>query len=171
VTIKNNGVVESNVVFYLNVSLRPSSAPVTAGTCTLVNGNFYSFSATNVSLTANPGGITNAVFFVALSGSNATPASVDYFTRDGNAVSGTDFFGKAGTLQFPAGVTTEALSIPVYPAAGSGSTKIFYLILANPVNAILGVSQATASIQTAPLLIGPSILLPDGRLQLTVNGE
>jgi uncharacterized repeat protein (TIGR01451 family) len=170
VTIKNSGLVQTNVVFYLNVSLRPSSQPIAIGTCTLVNGNFYSFAVTNTSVIVRPSGVTNAVFFVTLSGSNPVSTSVDYFTRDGNAVSGADYLGKAGTLLFPAGVKTQALSISIYPAAASGSTKIFYLMLANPANATLGISQASASIQTAPLVIGPSTLLPDGRFQLTIGG-
>lgn len=170
VTIENNGLVKSNVVFYLNVSVSPLAAPITTGTCTLINNNFYSFSITNISLTASPNGITNAVFSVSLSGSNYTSASVDYFTRDGTAASGSAYAGKAGTLVFPSGVTNESLSIPVYAIADSAPITTFYLILANPVNAVLGVSQATASILNPHPIIGQSQLLSDGRFQLTVNG-
>jgi hypothetical protein len=170
VTIENNGLVESNVVFYLNVSVSPSAAPIATGSCTLINNNFYGFSVTNISLTSSPSGITNAVFSVSLSGNNYTSASVDYFTRDGTAASGRDYAGKAGTLAFPSGVTTEMLSIPVSATPGYGPTKTFYLILANPVNAVLGVSQAMASILNTDVMIGPSQLLSDGRFQLTMNG-
>jgi uncharacterized repeat protein (TIGR01451 family) len=170
VTIENNGLVESNVVFYLNVSMNPSAAPIVTGTCTLINNNFYSFSVTNISLTAGPSSITNAVFSVRLSGSNYTSASVDYFTRDGTAASGKNYAGKAGTLVFPSGVTNESLSIPVYAIADSAPTKNFYLILANPVNAVLGESQATASILNVEVMIGQSQLLSDGRFRLTING-
>jgi hypothetical protein len=58
----------------------------------------------------------------------------------------------------------------VYATAGYAPPKTFYLILANPVNAVLGVSQATASILNTEVMIGLSQLLSDGRFQLTVNG-
>lgn len=170
VTIQNNGLVKSNVVFYVNVRLTPAGAPLATASCTLINNTFYSFSVTNISLIASLGGTTNAVFIVKLSGSNYTTASVDYFTRDGNAASGKDYMAKAGTLVFPSGVTNGSISIPVYALADSAPIKSFYLILANPVNAGLAVLQAAASILNTNLIVGPSRLLGDGRFQLTVNG-
>jgi uncharacterized repeat protein (TIGR01451 family) len=168
VTIKNSGSVESNVVFYLNVSFSPSAAPIASGTCTLINDNFYGCSVTNTAVAVAPGQITNATFFVTLSGVDSMPGSVEYFTRDGTAVSGIDYLGKAGTLTFPPGVTIQPLSIPVYAAADSNPVKTFYLILANPVNAVLNTSQATATI--LKLVIGPSQLRSDGQFQFAVNG-
>ncbi|HEV7927355.1 MAG TPA: Calx-beta domain-containing protein, partial [Verrucomicrobiae bacterium] len=165
VRIENNNRVESNVVFYLNVSLSPSAPPIATATCTLIDYNFYSFTVTNISLTTGLSGITNAVFFVTLSGSNATTASVDYFTRDGNAASGRDYMGKAGTLVYPAGVEKETVSIPVYGLSDSVPVKTFYLILANPVNALLGTAQATASILSTN---SPSPLFISG---VAVNGS
>jgi hypothetical protein len=172
VTIQDSGLVQSNLVFFLNVGLSPSSAPLATASCTLINNDFYSFSATNISVAAGLSSNTNAVFVVRLSGSNYTSASVDYFTRDGTAVSGMDYLGKAGTLVFPAGVTNGSVSIPVYAASGSAPFKTFYLILANPVNAILAVPQATASILQSNYnpVFGLARLLLDGRCQLTVNG-
>jgi len=170
VVIRDNGLVESNIVFYLIVSVSPSAAPIATASCTLINDNYYSFSVANISLTADPNGMTDAVFYVKLSGSNYTTATVDYFTRDGNAVSGIDYLGKAGTIVFPTGVITGSVSIPVYPFADSVPVKSFYLDLANPVNAVLGVPGATASILRPNLIIGSSQLLLDGLFYLTVNG-
>ena len=48
--------------------------------------------------------------------------------------------------------------------------KTFYLDLANPVNAVLAVPGATASILRPDLIVGSSQLLSDGRFQLTLNG-
>jgi uncharacterized repeat protein (TIGR01451 family) len=168
VTIEDNGMVESNVVFYLNVSVSPLAAPLAAGSCTLINDDFYNFVVSNTSAAVNSSGLTNVVFFVTLSGPNSMPSSVDYFTRDGNAVAGRDYLGKAGTLVFPPGITNESVSIPVYGADDSVPVKTFYFILGNPLNAILGTSQAAASI--LKFVIEPGQLLSDGRFRLTVNG-
>jgi len=170
VTIRDNGLVESNVVFYLIVSVSPSAAPIATASCTLINDNYYSFSVTNISLTADPNGMANAVFIVKLSGSNYTTTSVNYSTRDGSAASGRDYRATAGILVFPAGVTTGSVSILVYAFADSVPVKTFYLDLANPVNAVLAVPGATASILRPDLIVGSSQLLSDGRFQLTLNG-
>ena len=170
VTIRDNGLVESNVVFYLIVSVSPSAAPIATASCTLINDNYYSFSVTNISLTADPTGMANAVFIVKLSGTNYTTTSVNYSTRDGSAASGRDYRAKAGILVFPAGVTTGSVSILVYAFADSVPVKTFYLDLANPVNAVLAVPGATASILRPDLIVGSSQLLSDGRFQLTLNG-
>jgi uncharacterized repeat protein (TIGR01451 family) len=172
VTITDSGLAEPNLVFYFNVGLSPSGPPLSTATCTLLNYDFYSFSVTNISLIAGINGATNAVFFVKLSGSNFTTASVDYFTLDGSAFSGADYLGKAGTLLFGPGVTNVPVSIPVYPKLGPASPKNFYLLLANPQNGVLGTPQATASIlyTNYPLTLGPSRLLTDGRFQLTAEG-
>lgn len=170
VTIENNGLVESNITFYLNVGLTPSGVPLATATCTLINDNFYSFSVTNVSLIAPLDGTTNAVFVIGLSGTNHATASIDYFTRDGSSSAGQDYLSKSGTLVFPPGVTSGSVSIPVYATANSPAVKNFYLVLANPANGVLGVSQASAFILAPNLVIGPSQLRTDGRFQLTVNG-
>ena len=161
---------KSNVVFFVNVRLSPSAAPFATASCTLINNTFYSFSATNTTVVTGLGGATNAVFFVRLAGSNYTTASVDYFTRDGSAAAGKDYMGKAGTLVFPPGVTNGSVSIPVYAPVDAVLVKRFYLILANPINAVLAVPQALATVLNSNLIVGPGRLLGDGRFQLTVNG-
>jgi len=146
VTIRNSSLVESNLVFYLNVSLGSGFPPITQATCTVINYNFYSISTTNVSITAAASGVTNAIFNVRLSASNPLPASVEYFTQDGNAASGRDYLGKAGTLMFPPGTTNESILIPVFGIANSVPLKEFYLNLADSVNASLATTQVAASI-------------------------
>jgi uncharacterized repeat protein (TIGR01451 family) len=172
VTIRDSGIVEPNLVFYLKVGLTPLGPPLAIASCTLLNYDFYNFSVSNISVTAGIDGATNAVFFVKLSGTNSTTASVDYFTLDGSAFSGADYLGKTGSLLFTPGVTNIPLSIPVYPRLGPASPKNFYLLLANPQNGVLGTPQATASIlyTNYPLTLGPSRLLTDGRFQLTADG-
>ena len=168
VTIDNSGLVNSNLTFYLNASLDSSAPPIATGSCTLINDNFYGFSVTNTVVPVTPGQTTNATFFVTLSGVNAMSGSVEYFTRDGTAVSGKDYLGKAGTLSFPPGVTSESLSIPVFGDADATPAKTFYLILADPANAVLNRPQATATI--LKLVIGSGRLLSDGQFQITLNG-
>src|SRR5439155_26968752 len=77
----------------------------------------------------------------------------------------------AGILVFAAGVTTGFVSVLVYAIADSVPVNTFYLDLANPVNAVLAVPGATASILRPDLITGSSQLLSDGRFQLTLNGS
>jgi uncharacterized repeat protein (TIGR01451 family) len=172
VTIRDSGLAEPSLVFYLNLALSPSGPALATASCTLLNYDFYSFSVTNISLIAGINGATNATFFVKLSGTNFAAASVDYFTLDGSAFSGVDYLGKSGTLLFASGVTTVPVSLPVYPKLGPASPKSFYLLLANPQNGVVGVPQATASIlyTNYPLTLGPSRVLTNGNFQLTAEG-
>jgi uncharacterized repeat protein (TIGR01451 family) len=170
VAISNNGQVESNVVFYLNVKLAPIGASLATASCILLNDNFYSFLISNTFVRTSITGATNALFSVTLSGANTSLARVDYFTRDGSAIAGRDYMAKSGTLVFPPGITNAPLSIPVFATSDFASLKTFYLVLANPVNALIGVPQALASIVNGNVVIGSGELLADGRFQITVSG-
>ena len=173
VSIEDDLAVEPKVVFYVNISVNSTSPPIATASCTLLNYDFYGFSATNISLTPPTSGFTNAVFVVQLSGSNPMPSSINYFTQDGSAVSEWDYIGKEGTLDFPPGVTSELISIPIFGTAIYAPGNVFYLVLTDPaLNASLATFQAAGFILAANVNpnLGPSQFLPDGRFQLTVSG-
>ena len=57
---------------------------------------------------------SNAVFTVSVSGNHPNAGiSVDYETRDGSAVAGSDYTATTGTLNIPAGVNAGTITVPV----------------------------------------------------------
>src|SRR5439155_8502010 len=74
--------------------------------------------------------------------------SVDFFTADGSAVSGTDYLGTNGTLTFQAGQTRTNFTISIIDngAVNSNKTVLLFLTNASP-SAVLGTpSSATLTI-------------------------
>jgi hypothetical protein len=61
-------------------------------------------------------------------------------------VAGTDYTPTSGTLTFPAGVTSETVSVPITTVATGGPTKTFTLNLSNPVNATIADGVGIGSI-------------------------
>jgi hypothetical protein len=61
-----------------------------------------------------------AVLTVGLARAHRQVVTVDYRTRDGSALAGTDYKAKSGTLRFRPGEITRSVAIPVYGRAGSG---------------------------------------------------
>jgi sugar lactone lactonase YvrE len=89
---------------------------------------------------------SQASFVVTLDSASTGQVSVDYSTADGSAVAGTDYTPISGTLTFPAGVTSETVSVPITTIATGGPTKTFTLNLSNPVNATIADGLGVASI-------------------------
>jgi hypothetical protein len=103
------------------------------------------------------GGGATAVFTVTLSAPSGEVTTVDYATADGSAVAGIDYLPVSGTLVFSPGVTKQTVSvvIPAQSAYAGPNPLQFVLTLSNPVNAVLGSSQAVASItrQASPPVV------------------
>jgi sugar lactone lactonase YvrE len=89
---------------------------------------------------------SQAAFVVTLDSASTNQVSVNYATANGTAVAGTDYGQTSGTLVFPAGVTSETISVPISTVATGGPTKTFTLNLSSPVNATISRGQATGSI-------------------------
>jgi hypothetical protein len=89
---------------------------------------------------------SQATFTVALDSASTGAVSVNYATANGTAVAGTDYTQTSGTLTFPAGVTSETVSVPVTTVATGGPTKTFTLNLSGASGATISRGQATGSI-------------------------
>jgi hypothetical protein len=89
---------------------------------------------------------SQATFTVTLDSVSASSVSVNYATADGTAAAGTDYTHTAGTLVFPAGVTSETVNVPITTVAAGGPTKTFTLNLSGASGATISRSQATGSI-------------------------
>jgi subtilase family serine protease len=80
----------------------------------LVNVGIYqaSISINNVTITRPHSGLEAMTFTVTLSPTDPSGASVPYTTEDGTAtVANDDYIATSGTLVFPAGVTTETITV------------------------------------------------------------
>jgi sugar lactone lactonase YvrE len=89
---------------------------------------------------------SQASFTVTLDSPSASPVSVNYATADGTAVAGTDYTQTSGTLVFPAGVTSETISVPIITVATGGPTKTFTMNLSGASGATINRAQGTGSI-------------------------
>jgi subtilisin family serine protease len=94
---------------------------------------------------------SRATFTVTLNQPLTTSASVDYTTADGTALAGADYTTTSGTLTFPAGVTTQTVSVPVLFDASASGTRTFSLTLSNPQGAAIPSPGATGTINDVPV--------------------
>jgi hypothetical protein len=84
---------------------------------------------------------SQASFVVTLNSASSSQISVDYATANG-----TGYTQTSGTLVFPAGVTSETITVPITAVATGGPTKTFTLNLSNPVNATIADGVGVGSI-------------------------
>jgi len=103
-------------------------------------------------------GTATALFPVTLSAPQPVPVSVNYSTKDGTAVAGTDYVGiPSTTLTFPAGVTQENIPVTVNGTSVVNSGKTFTVNLAKPTFATLADGSGKAYVSTGsvpPLSVG-----------------
>lgn len=81
-------------------------------------------------------------------GGTETRATVQYSTRNGTALSGTDYVSKTGTLVWEIGdASDKSIIIPIKDNAVSNASKTFFVSLNSPAGAKLGTpSEITVSI-------------------------
>jgi hypothetical protein len=70
-------------------------------------------SVSNTTLLEGTGGSNSAVLTVTLGAAPSFAITVPYTTADGTAVAGQDYTATSGTLTFPAGTTTQMVSVPI----------------------------------------------------------
>jgi hypothetical protein len=58
-------------------------------------------------------GTANMIFTITLSNASDLPVTVNYATRDGTAVVGSDYHARSGTVTFAPGETTKTVAVPV----------------------------------------------------------
>jgi hypothetical protein len=101
----------------------------------------------NVSQPEGSGGTRAASFTVTRTGSTEKTVTVQYATAEGSANAGSDYVGTSGTLTFAPGDATKTIAVLVQGDALPEPDETFTVILSNPTNATLSVSQATRTIQ------------------------
>ncbi len=71
-------------------------------------------------------------FTVTLSHAMPYDLPVTYSTSDGTAVAGVDYTGESGTLDFPAGTTTQTITVPTLLDAADTTGMFFYVTVGDP---------------------------------------
>lgn len=93
-------------------------------------------------------GSVNLTFNVTLTAADAAAITVDYSTAAGSASPGTDFTATIGTLTFPAGTTSQQVTVPVLGDLLDESDEEFSVTLSNLAgNANLADGSATGTIR------------------------
>ena len=119
-------------------------------------------SVSNLSVTEGNGGTTIAIFTVTISQALTSTATVDFTTTSGSATAGTDFIAQVGTLTFPAGTTTQTVTILVNGDVTPEPNEFFFLDLSNPVNVTLGSPEGICQISNDESTTGSQQLLAVG---------
>jgi uncharacterized repeat protein (TIGR03803 family) len=129
-----------------------------------------SVSVGNASALEGPAGNTKVFHLpVSLSSAVSAPVSVAFTTQAGTATVKTDFTSRTGTLTIPAGATAGVIGITVIGDDSFEPDETFVVTLANPVNASLGNSTATAVILNDDLQ--PAVSVGDLGVEAPFPGE
>lgn len=150
VSIFGDTTAEANETFAVNLGGAVNAAIVDGqGIGTITNDDVAPVSVSINSVTVKEGssGFTNMIFTLSLSAASTQSISVSYSTLDGTAKAGSDYVAAFGTVTFNAGETKKTITVQVYGDTVYEANEAFYVQLANPVNAGLGVSKGTGTIQ------------------------
>jgi hypothetical protein len=105
-----------------------------------------SLSVSDVSILEGNSGTRNALVTVSLTGSSNPTVSVRYSTSQGTALSGSDYQAVSGTLNFPKGVTSRSILIPIIGDTTVESDEAFFVNLSNPKKATIADGQGIVTI-------------------------
>lgn len=92
----------------------------------------------NVELTEGHAGNKAFVFQVLLSEPSASPVTVNYSTRNGNAQAGSDYVATSGTLTFAPGEETKPITVQVIGDTVGEDIEVFFVDLAGASGATIG---------------------------------
>ena len=83
-------------------------------------------------------GTTPFVFTVSLSEPSATPITVDFSTRNGTALAGSDYIATSGTLTFAPGEVTKQITVLVNGDTVAEEIEVFFVDLTNVSGGVIG---------------------------------
>lgn len=123
-----------------------------------------SLAITDVRVTEGDSGTVDATFVVTLSAVSGRTVSVNYATADGTAlagggVGGSDYVSASATLTFPAGTTTQSITIKVNGDLLNEADETFRVNLSGAVNATISDNQGIGTIANDDPL--PSLSISD----------
>jgi hypothetical protein len=94
-------------------------------------------SINNVTVTEGDAGTSKAAFQVGLSAASGQTVWVNFATTNGTALAVSDYLPAAETLKFDASETSKTVFIQVVGDTLKEADEDFYVVLSNPVNAVL----------------------------------
>jgi hypothetical protein len=139
--------VEPHETFTLNLS-GPVNATITdgQGVGTILNDDFPAISVNDVAVTEGDTGSVKATFTVSLSQPSPFAASVNYGTSPGTATAAVDYGAVGGTVNFPPGVTSQPVEVPVLGDRIDEANETYSLDLSGPAGATLADPQGQGTI-------------------------
>ncbi len=154
---------EFNETFRVDLSA-PSGASITDGfgSGTINNDDATpQISVTDIAVTEGNAGTINASFAISLSNPSSLPVSVQFNTSDGSAtIADNDYVGAAGTVNFTAGTTLQAVQVAVNGDTKFEGNETFDLLLTSPLNATILDGTAIGTINN-----------DDGAPQISINDD
>lgn len=92
-------------------------------------------------------GTSDSSVIVSLSMPASSPVTVQFATADGTAVQGTDYVATIGVVTFPAGTTSQTISMPILGDRLARGNKSFHVKLNTPSGAPIGAGNANVLIR------------------------
>ena len=86
-------------------------------------------------------------FYVVLRPAGTGPVTVDYATRNGAAVAGSDYTATRGTLTFEVGETEKIVEVPLLADNHDEGSETMRLVLSNATGAAIADAEATGTIR------------------------
>jgi Bacterial Ig domain/Calx-beta domain/Nidogen-like len=106
-----------------------------------------SVSIDDVTVAEGNDGTSSVSFSLTLSAAAGRPVSVSWATADATALAGSDYVSSSGTVTFPAGTTSEGVSVQIIGDTTDEPDESFQVDLSSPVHATLARSAGTATLQ------------------------
>ena len=172
-TVNGDTTVESNETFLVNLSA-PSGATIAdaQGTGTIVNDDSVpTLSINDISVSEGNSGTKPATFTVTLSAAAASSVSVTYATANGTATAGSDYATLGGSVTFPAGSTTQTLSVTVNGDTAVEPDETFTVNLTSPSGATLADAQGVATITNDDVAVGAQPVTWTALTGVTASGN
>jgi extracellular elastinolytic metalloproteinase len=147
VPLATDAAIELDETFTLNVT-SATGATVTdgQGVATIVNDDFPVVSIGDATAPEGDTGASDAVLTLSLSEPAPFASAVGYAATGGTATAGVDFGAVAGTVGFPAGVTTRTVAVPVLGDRVAEAAETFLVTLSGPAGTTIGDGQAQGTI-------------------------
>jgi len=148
VSLAPDATTEANETFMVTLTAPTGGAALgtpSGAEVTIIDGSTPApkISVGDVSITEGNVGTALAGVTVALSAPSGSAVTVNYTTSDGTAAAGADYTTASGTLTFPAGTTTQTISVPVIGDSLVEPNETFNVTLSSPTNAAVATGGAT----------------------------
>ncbi|MGI9214038.1 MAG: Calx-beta domain-containing protein, partial [Methylococcaceae bacterium] len=167
IPVTGDTLTEADETFSVNLSNAQNAALSTASaTVKIKNDDQAVLSIASNTITEGNAGSQNLDLTVTLSAPATQPVSVDYTTANGTAMAGSDYTAMSGTITFPAGTTSQKISIPISGDTQVESNETFTVTLGRAQNAtvsgVAGTATVTISNDDQPVLSLADVSLNEG---------